>query len=219
MTGADVWLWAALALAVINLALLLVLLLRGPRRPADVATREELQHSVEQAAARHGERLERGLRQELGDGARSSRQELAQSMRTGRLIWRPASHLRHLVWVGRCRPLGRWDAPTADRAPPADVPVNGIRKGLPALARSSRFASRSWRAAAAAIPGRVAGATQPAQSRLGSLGLPAARGRGPACVRHGPACRFHARRSCAAPGEPAFQTYARIEHTAISSLI
>ena len=43
MTGADVWLWAALALAVINLALLLVLLLRGPRRPADVATREELQ--------------------------------------------------------------------------------------------------------------------------------------------------------------------------------
>ena len=80
MTGADVWLWAALALAVINLALLLVLLLRGPRRPADVATREELQHSVEQAAARHGERLERGLRQELGDGARSSRQELAQSL-------------------------------------------------------------------------------------------------------------------------------------------
>ena len=80
MTGADVWLWAALALAVINLALLLVLLLRGPRRPADVATREELQHSVEQAAARPGERLERGLRQELGDGARSSRQELAQSL-------------------------------------------------------------------------------------------------------------------------------------------
>ncbi|MBS0405615.1 MAG: DNA recombination protein RmuC [Proteobacteria bacterium] len=73
-------LWAALGLALINLVLVLALLLRGPRRPADVATREELQHSVEQAAARHGERLERGLRQELGDGARSSRQELAQSL-------------------------------------------------------------------------------------------------------------------------------------------
>ena len=32
MTGADVWLWAALALAVINLALLLVLLLSGNKR-------------------------------------------------------------------------------------------------------------------------------------------------------------------------------------------
>ncbi len=80
MAGADVWSWAALALALINLALLLALLMRRPRRPADVATREELQHSVEQAAARHGERLERGLRQEMGDGARSGRQELAQSM-------------------------------------------------------------------------------------------------------------------------------------------
>ena len=80
MAGAEMALWAALGLALINLVLVLVLLLRGPRRPADVATREELQHSVEQAAARHGERLERGLRQELGDGARSSRQELAQSL-------------------------------------------------------------------------------------------------------------------------------------------
>ena len=80
MAGAEMALWAALGLALINLVLVLALLLRGPRRPADVATREELQHSVEQAAARHGERLERGLRQELGDGARSSRQELAQSL-------------------------------------------------------------------------------------------------------------------------------------------
>ena len=72
--------WLALAALALNLILLLALLLRRPRRPADVATREELQHSVEQAAARHGERLERGLRQELGDGARSSRQELAQNL-------------------------------------------------------------------------------------------------------------------------------------------
>ena len=72
--------WLALTALALNLILLLVLLLRRPRRPADVATREELQHSVEQAAARHGERLERGLRQELGDGARNSRQELAQNL-------------------------------------------------------------------------------------------------------------------------------------------
>jgi DNA recombination protein RmuC len=44
--------------------------------------REELQQCVEQSAARHGERLERGLRQELGEGARSSRQELAQNLAT-----------------------------------------------------------------------------------------------------------------------------------------
>ena len=82
MPGADVWLWAVLALALVNLALLLVLLLRRPRRPADVPGREELQQCVEQSAARHGERLERGLRQELGEGARSSRQELAQNLAT-----------------------------------------------------------------------------------------------------------------------------------------
>lgn len=82
MTGTDGWLWATLALAVINLALLLTLLLRRPRRPADVPGREELQQCVEQSAARHGERLERGLRQELGEGARSSRQELAQNLAT-----------------------------------------------------------------------------------------------------------------------------------------
>ena len=78
MPGADVWLWAVLALALVNLALLL----RRPRRPADVPGREELQQCVEQSAARHGERLERGLRQELGEGARSSRQELAQNLAT-----------------------------------------------------------------------------------------------------------------------------------------
>ena len=82
MPGADVWLWAVLALALVNLALLLVLLLRRPRRPADVPGREELQQCVEQSAARHGERLERGLRQELGEGVRSSRQELAQNLAT-----------------------------------------------------------------------------------------------------------------------------------------
>ena len=82
MPGADVWLWAALALALVNLALLPALLLRRPRRPVDVPGREELQQCVEQSAARHGERLERGLRQELGEGARSSRQELAQNLAT-----------------------------------------------------------------------------------------------------------------------------------------
>ena len=82
MPGAEMALWAALGLALINLVLVLALLLRGPRRPADVAARAELQQLLEQAAAHQAERVERGLRQEMGEGARGSRQELAQSMAT-----------------------------------------------------------------------------------------------------------------------------------------
>lgn len=76
VTNSDALLWAVLAGAVINLLLLLALLLR---RPPDVATRGELERLLDQALARHGERLERGLRQEMGEGAKSGRQELAQS--------------------------------------------------------------------------------------------------------------------------------------------
>ncbi|MDO5291083.1 MAG: DNA recombination protein RmuC [Pseudomonadota bacterium] len=68
------WLpWLALAGLLINALLLLALLLR---RPPQAATRDELAHSLSQSA----ERLERQLRQEMGDNARSSRQELAQTL-------------------------------------------------------------------------------------------------------------------------------------------
>lgn len=72
----DLLLWAALAAALVNALLLLVLLLRRPRRPEDVADRRELQ----QLLGQQGERLERGLRQEMGEGARGTRQELAHSL-------------------------------------------------------------------------------------------------------------------------------------------
>ncbi len=74
--GADALLWAMLAGAVLNLVLLLMLLLRRPRRPGDVASRGEVQQLVGQ----HGERLERGLRQEIGESARGGRQELGQTL-------------------------------------------------------------------------------------------------------------------------------------------
>ncbi|MDR0276082.1 MAG: DNA recombination protein RmuC [Burkholderiaceae bacterium] len=74
------WLaWAALALLLAQVLLLLVLLLRAPRRPADVASREE----ARQLAEGHGERIERierELRREIGENARAGRQELAQSL-------------------------------------------------------------------------------------------------------------------------------------------
>ncbi|MFT4194235.1 DNA recombination protein RmuC [Ottowia sp.] len=76
--GADMLLWAALAGAVLNVVLLLVLLLRRPRRPADVASRGEVQQAVGQAS----ERLERELRHEIGESARGGRQELAQTLVT-----------------------------------------------------------------------------------------------------------------------------------------
>ncbi len=78
LPGADALLWAALAGAVLNVVLLLVLLLRRPRRPADVASRGEVQQAVGQAS----ERLERELRHEIGEGARGGRQELAQTLVT-----------------------------------------------------------------------------------------------------------------------------------------
>ena len=78
LPGADALLWAALAGAVLNVVLLLVLLLRRPRRPADVASRGEVQQAVGQAS----ERLERELRHEIGESARGGRQELAQTLVT-----------------------------------------------------------------------------------------------------------------------------------------
>ncbi len=71
------WLpWLALAALLLNFVLLLVLLLRRPRRPDDVASRGEVQQLVEHS----NERLERELRQEIGDNARGSRQELTHSL-------------------------------------------------------------------------------------------------------------------------------------------
>ena len=72
--------WLVLATGLANLLLLLMLLLRRPRRASDAPSRDELERLVEQAAARHGERLERSLRQELGEGARAGRQELGQAL-------------------------------------------------------------------------------------------------------------------------------------------
>ena len=77
--GSDaLLLWAALGAAALNLVLIIVLLLRRPQRPDDVASRGELQAVVGQAVGQQQERLERGLRQEMGESARSGRQELAQ---------------------------------------------------------------------------------------------------------------------------------------------
>ena len=75
------WLaWAALAVLLANAVLLIVLLLRRPGRPHDVASRGEVQQMVGDAVGTHSERLERELRHEIGDSARGGRQELAQSL-------------------------------------------------------------------------------------------------------------------------------------------
>ncbi len=76
MASADVLLWAALGAGLINLVLLLLVLLRRPRRPDDVASRGELQQLVGQSVGQHGERIERELRHEIGENARTGRQEL-----------------------------------------------------------------------------------------------------------------------------------------------
>lgn len=80
----DWLIWLALGALLFNAVLLLALLLRRPRRPEDVASRGEVQqligHAVDHSVAQHNERLERGLRQEMGEGARTGRQELAQSL-------------------------------------------------------------------------------------------------------------------------------------------
>ena len=77
------WLpWLALAGLLINALLLVVLLLRRPRRPDDVASRGEVQQLIGTAVGQHSERLERELRQEIGGSAREGRQELAHSLAT-----------------------------------------------------------------------------------------------------------------------------------------
>ena len=72
--------WLALAALALNLLLVLVLLLRGTRRPADVASRDEVRQLVQGSVSASSERLERELRQEVGDQARGSRQELGLSL-------------------------------------------------------------------------------------------------------------------------------------------
>ena len=70
--------WAALALGLLNAALLLALLLRRPPRPADAPSladvRQLVQSLVEHASAQN-ERLERELRQQISHSAREGRQE------------------------------------------------------------------------------------------------------------------------------------------------
>lgn len=75
------WLpWLALAALLLNALLLIVLLVRRPRRPQDVASRGELQQLIGQTVGQSSERLERELRQEIGDSARGNRQELTHSL-------------------------------------------------------------------------------------------------------------------------------------------
>lgn len=82
-TSLPTWLpWLALAALLINAVLLVVLLLRRPRRPDDVASRGEVQQLITQSVRQSSERLERELRTEIGDNARGSRQELAHSLAT-----------------------------------------------------------------------------------------------------------------------------------------
>jgi len=66
--------WLIIALAVANLLLLVWLLLRKPAEPSDTG-RTELLAAI---AAGH-DKLERELRREIGDNARSSREELAKT--------------------------------------------------------------------------------------------------------------------------------------------
>ena len=74
--------WLALAALGLNLLLVLVLLLKRPRRPDDVASRGEVQQLIGAAVGQHGERLERELRQEIGVSAREGRQELSHALAT-----------------------------------------------------------------------------------------------------------------------------------------
>ena len=74
--------WLALAALGLNLLLVLVLLLKRPRRPDDVASRGEEQQLIGAAVGQHGERLERELRQEIGVSAREGRQELSHALAT-----------------------------------------------------------------------------------------------------------------------------------------
>ena len=69
--------WLIIALAVANLLLLVWLLLRKPAEPSDTG-RTELLTNI---AAGH-DKLERELRREIGDNARSGREELAKTFAT-----------------------------------------------------------------------------------------------------------------------------------------
>jgi DNA recombination protein RmuC len=66
--------WLALALLLVQLALLVALLLRAPRRPGDAAAREEARQLAEEGS--------RELRREISESARAGRQELAQALAT-----------------------------------------------------------------------------------------------------------------------------------------
>ena len=77
--------WAALALGLLNAALLIAVLLRRPQRAADAPSLQDMQLLTQSAAAQAAahaqeqretsERLERELRQQIAQGAREGRQE------------------------------------------------------------------------------------------------------------------------------------------------
>jgi len=82
----SVFFWSGLALLALCAVLLAALLLRRPRKPDDVASREELRAMLDQSAqsqahlARDLRDAQTGLRTEMTEGARAARQELAQSL-------------------------------------------------------------------------------------------------------------------------------------------
>jgi DNA recombination protein RmuC len=82
----PVFFWSGWVLLAVCAALLLALLVRRPRKPDDVASREELRVMLDQAAqnqaqlARDLRDAQTGLRTEMIESARAARQELAQSL-------------------------------------------------------------------------------------------------------------------------------------------
>jgi len=77
----DIVLWSVLALAAVNLLLLLWLALRR-REGAEAQAAEQLRAELVTALQAGNERLERELRQEITESARSGRLELAQNLAT-----------------------------------------------------------------------------------------------------------------------------------------
>jgi DNA recombination protein RmuC len=84
--NANDWLGLCAALAAINLAVLLALFLRRPRRPGDVPPADQLRDLlapvVEHAIDARSDALERNLRQEIVEDGRGGRQELAHALAT-----------------------------------------------------------------------------------------------------------------------------------------